>query len=168
MSDWNVFVRESSSSTGLRYCERSSLSHVRASTLSQCRPKQQVRNSALNLGVDLLRPPPQGALSDTSIRPSVCRSHLGQLGAQHLGQATAVRTADPSKHARRFAAIGGGISSRLAYHLADNFFKCASILVIFSLLSSGMICTQICQKLFPPYINCVIILPQNINIMGII
>jgi len=29
-----------------------------------------------------------GALSDATIRPSVCRSRLGQLGAQRLGQAT--------------------------------------------------------------------------------
>ena len=48
-----------------------------------------------------------------SVRPSVCPSvgptwRLGQLGAQHLGQATAaVRTADPSAHGRRSAAIGG-------------------------------------------------------------
>ena len=53
----------------------------------------------------------RGALSNAAIRPfvrlSVCRSHLGQLGAQrlgqlgaqHLGQATkAVQTADPSAH----------------------------------------------------------------------
>ena len=57
-------------------------------------------------------PPPYGALSDAvcpSVRLSVCSSHLGQLGAQH-GQATrAVRTADPSAHGRRSAAIGGGI-----------------------------------------------------------
>jgi len=56
-----------------------------------------------------------GALSDAAISLSVCLSHLGQLGAQRLGPATrAVRTADPSAHGRRSAAIGGGISSRRA------------------------------------------------------
>jgi len=63
----------------------------------------------------------------SAIRPSVCVSvcwsHLrllsaqrrGQLGEQRLCQATgAVRTADPSAHGRRSAAIGGGISSRRA------------------------------------------------------
>ena len=65
-------------------------------------------------------PPPYGALSDAvcpSVRLSVCSSHLGQLGAQRLGQlgaqhgqaTRAVRTADPSAHGRRSAAIGGGI-----------------------------------------------------------
>jgi len=54
-----------------------------------------------------------------SVHPSVClpvcRSHLGQLCAPRLGQASrAVRTADPSAHGRRSAAIGGGISSRRA------------------------------------------------------
>ena len=49
-----------------------------------------------------------GALSDAAISLSVCLSHLGQLGAQRLGPATrAVRTADPSAHGRRSAAIGG-------------------------------------------------------------
>ena len=53
--------------------------------------------------------------SRNSSRPSVCLSRQGQLGAQRLGQATrAVRTADPSAHGRRSAAIGGGISSRRA------------------------------------------------------
>ena len=42
-----------------------------------------------------------GALSDAAQR-------LGQLDAQRLDQATrAVRTADPSAHGRRSAAIGG-------------------------------------------------------------
>ena len=53
------------------------------------------------------------AFSDAAIRPSVCpfvcRSHLGQLGAQRFVQATRdVRTADLSAHGRRSAAIGGG------------------------------------------------------------
>ena len=47
-------------------------------------------------------PPPYGGIKqcrDPSIRPFVCLSHVGQLGAQRLGQATrAVRTADPSAH----------------------------------------------------------------------
>ena len=50
-----------------------------------------------------------------SVRPSVCPSHLGQLSAQRLGQAIrAVRTADPSVHGRRSAAIGGAGAYRLA------------------------------------------------------
>ena len=73
-----------------------------------------------------------GALSDAASRPSVCLSVCptwprratagGQLGGQRLGQlrhsclqaSRAVRTADPSAHGRRSAAIGGGISSRRA------------------------------------------------------
>ena len=59
---------------------------------------------------------------DPSVRPYVCPTwprrsahRPGQLGAQRLGQDTAaVRTADPSAHGRRSAAIGGGISSRRA------------------------------------------------------
>ena len=59
-----------------------------------------------------------------SLRLSVCRSHLGQLGVQRLGQATrAVRTADLSAHGRRSAAIGGGISSRRA--IACYYFHSA-------------------------------------------
>jgi len=51
-------------------------------------------------------PPPRSV--HPSVCLSVCRSHLGQLGAQRLCQATrAVRTADPSAHGRRSAAIGG-------------------------------------------------------------
>jgi len=43
-----------------------------------------------------------------SVRPSVPPARLRQLGTQRLGQATRpVRTADPSAHGRRFAAIGG-------------------------------------------------------------
>jgi len=50
------------------------------------------------------------------VRPSVRPTWtIAQLGAQRLGLATsAVRTADPSAHGRRSAAIGGGISSRRA------------------------------------------------------
>jgi len=60
-----------------------------------------------------------GALSDAAIRLSVCLSHLGQLGAQRLGQATrAVRTADPSAHGHRSAAIGG----RHIVSPCDNLF----------------------------------------------
>ena len=61
------------------------------------------------LGVDILAEflcprRGEGVLSDAAVRPSVCLSHLGQLGAQRLGQATrAVRTADPSAHGRRSA-----------------------------------------------------------------
>ena len=51
---------------------------------------------------------------DPSVRLSVPPGP-GQLGAESLGEATrAVRTADPSAHGRRSAAIGGGISSRRA------------------------------------------------------
>jgi len=66
-------------------------------------------------------PPPQWALSDAAIRPSVFlpvrlsvppglgAQRLGQLGAQLLDQATrAVRTADLSAHGHRSAAMGGG------------------------------------------------------------
>ena len=66
-------------------------------------------------------PPPQWALSNAAIRPSVFlpvrlsvppglgAQRLGQLGAQLLDQATrAVRTADLSAHGRRSAAMGGG------------------------------------------------------------
>ena len=51
----------------------------------------------------------------SAIRLSVRLSVPPGLGAQRLCQATrAVRTADPSAHGRRSAAIGGGISSRRA------------------------------------------------------
>jgi len=72
------------------------------------------------------------ALSDAAIRPSVCLSHLGQLGAQRLGQATrAVRTADPSAHGRRSAAIGGG-------HIVSS----ARLLVKLSFKVSGRPCLK--------------------------
>ena len=51
----------------------------------------------------------------SAIRLSVRLYVQPGLGAQRLCQATrAVRTADPSAHGRRSAAIGGGISSRRA------------------------------------------------------
>jgi len=45
-----------------------------------------------------------------SVRPSVRLSHLGQLGAA----TRAVRTADPSAHGRRSAAIGAIYLSKVA------------------------------------------------------
>ena len=50
---------------------------------------------------------------DTSVRPSV-RLSVDRTLAAALQATRAVRTADPSAHGRRSAAIGGGISSRRA------------------------------------------------------
>jgi len=61
----------------------------------------------------------RGALS---VRPSVGPTWQ-HLGAQCHGQATgAVRTADPSAHGRRSAAIGGGILSRHAITCCYCYF----------------------------------------------
>jgi len=68
----------------------------------------------------VIMPPAVGGIKrcrGLSVPPSLGAARIGQLGAQGLVQATrAVRTADPSAHGRRSAAIDGWG----AYRLADS------------------------------------------------